>query len=129
MTRENVTPFIKDQFTDNDTVSRVVNACPQLFEDYDFPADGDWEYTGRVLIIAQSASKLYDGNPLTRTSDILVYNLPELFDITASAVVNCPSAGRVRLPFLKFLRNVKAHSLPEIRRARKGLARKRAEMV
>ena len=98
MTKENVTPFIKDQFVDDNTSSRVMNSCPQLFEDYDFPPDGDWEYTGRVVIIAQSASKLYDGHPLTRTGDILVYNLPELFDITATAVGSITNAGTAENP-------------------------------
>ncbi|MBR5750832.1 MAG: FecR domain-containing protein, partial [Clostridia bacterium] len=98
MTKENVTPFIRDQFEDSNTASRVMNSCPQLFEDYDFPADGDWEYTGKVLIVAQSASKLYDGNPLTRTGDILVYNLPELFDITAKAVGSITNAGTAENP-------------------------------
>ncbi|MCR4621586.1 MAG: FecR domain-containing protein [Clostridiales bacterium] len=96
--KRNLTPFLQDQFEDNNTATRVMTACPKLFEDYDFPADGDWEFTGKVMIIAQSASKLYDGTPLTRPGDILVYNLPEMFDINASAVGSVTNAGTVENP-------------------------------
>ncbi|MBQ9409801.1 MAG: FecR domain-containing protein, partial [Clostridia bacterium] len=98
MATENVTPFIQEQFDDDTTLSRIITACPQLFEDYDFPADGDWAYTGKIRIIAQSASKLYDGTPLTRTGDILVYGLPEFFDITAHAAGSITDAGTAENP-------------------------------
>ncbi len=98
MTPQNVTSFIEKQLEDSQTLSRVVTACPQLFEDYAFPADGDWEFTGEVLIIAQSASKLYDGTPLTRTGDILVYNLPEMFNVTANASGAITNAGTAQNP-------------------------------
>ncbi len=98
MTSDNVTPFIKQQFEDANTVTRIIDSCPQLFTDYDFPANGYWEYTGKVMIIAQSASKLYDGNPLTRTGDILVYGLPEIFDISAFATGSITDAGTAENP-------------------------------
>lgn len=98
MTMENITPFIAEQFENDNTASRVINACPQLFDEYSFPADGDWEYTGKVMIIAQSASKLYDGTPLTRTGDILVYNLPDIFDISAYASGAITNAGTAENP-------------------------------
>ena len=98
MTSENVTPFIKQQFEDANTVTRILDSCPQLFTEYDFPANGYWEYTGRIMIIAQSASKLYDGNPLTRTGDILVYGLPDIFDISAFATGSITNAGTAENP-------------------------------
>ncbi len=51
-----------------------------------FPKDGDWTYNGEVTIVAQSASKLYDGTPLMYPTDVLVSGLPEYFkaDITVS---------------------------------------------
>ena len=44
---------------------------------FNFPAEGDWEWEGTVTLVAQSASKIFDGQPLTRPADVLVYGLPE----------------------------------------------------
>lgn len=57
------------------------------------PADGSWTYTGRVTVIAQSASKMYDGQPLTRRSDVLVQGLPSGFTFDAAAGGTRTDAG------------------------------------
>ena len=93
LTPADVDGFITKQLEDERVHERVQKAAPQLFEEYDYPANGDWEYTGKVTIIAQSASKLYDGNPLTRTGDILVYGLPDIFGISAYAGGSRTDAG------------------------------------
>ncbi|MBR2835176.1 MAG: TetR family transcriptional regulator [Coriobacteriales bacterium] len=62
-------------------------------KDYGFPANGDWMYQGKVTIIAQSASKVYDGTPLSRTDGILVTGLPKQFTITAKAGGSQTKAG------------------------------------
>ena len=46
-----------------------------------------------MTLVAQSASKYYDGQPLTRTSDILVNGLPSIFSIKASAGGSRTDAG------------------------------------
>ena len=98
LNQNNVTPFIQEQLKDDTIINRVREACPQLFDDQPFPANGDWEYTEKVMIVARSASKLYDGNPLTRTGDILVYGLPDIFDITAYATGSITNAGKAENP-------------------------------
>ena len=103
MTVDNLSPFVIQQIAAEEEVTqRILEACPQLFEDYPYTADGDWEYTGKVMIIAQSASKLYDGNPLTRTGDILVYGLPEEFGITAYAGGSRTDAGESENPIASY---------------------------
>ena len=59
----------------------------------DLPADGDWFYSGVVTLVAQSASKLYDGLPLTRPDNSLVYGLPSGFSISVSAGGSRTDAG------------------------------------
>ena len=58
-----------------------------------YPNDGDWKWTGTVRLVAQSASKMYNGQPLTRTSDVLVNGLPSQFSIRASAGGSQTDAG------------------------------------
>ena len=59
----------------------------------DWPADGDWVWDEPVTLVAQSASRLFDGTPLTRFSDVLVYGLPEGLDIRVSAGGSQTDAG------------------------------------
>ncbi len=40
------------------------------------PPDRYWSWTGTVQLVAQSASKLYDGTPLSRPSNVIVRGLP-----------------------------------------------------
>ena len=57
------------------------------------PAEGDWTYGGEVTIVAQSASKCYDGSPLTRPMDVLVYGLPVDFTIKVTVSGSQTDAG------------------------------------
>ena len=66
------------------------------------PADGSWTYTGRVTVIAQSASKMYDGQPLTRRSDVLVQGLPSGFTFDAAAGGTLTDAGAGDNPVRNF---------------------------
>ncbi len=59
-----------------------------------YPAAGDWSWDEDVTFIAQSASKLYDGEALTRPSDVLIYGLPELFTAKVSASGSQTNAGK-----------------------------------
>ena len=58
-----------------------------------FPADGDWKWEDAVTLVAQSASKLYDGEPLSRPADSLVYGLPAQFTIRVDAAGAQTDAG------------------------------------
>ena len=58
-----------------------------------YAADGDWTWTDQVTLVAQSASKMYDGTPLTRESDVLVYGLPDSFSIKTYAGGSQTNAG------------------------------------
>ena len=58
-----------------------------------YAAEGDWTWTESVTLVAQSASKLYDGQPLSRPSDVLVYGLPSDFSIRVSARGEQTDAG------------------------------------
>ena len=60
-----------------------------------FPANGDWKYSKPVTLIAQSASKYYDGLPL-RCPDVFVYGLPDNFNITAETSGSPVVAGSVK---------------------------------
>lgn len=53
----------------------------------------DWNWEGTVTLVAQSASKLYDGQPLTRPGDVLTYGLPADYHIRARAEGSQTDAG------------------------------------
>ena len=55
--------------------------------------DRPLKFTNEVTFIAQSASKLYDGQALTRSGDVLVTGLPEGFSYTAYAIGSQTKAG------------------------------------
>ena len=102
---DNISTFAANEITSNEeTYNRVVNSNPngQLIflpgsgtEEGDelYPADGNWFYSGSVTIVAQSASKLYDGKPLVRPADALVYGLPGNFNISVSCSGSQTNAG------------------------------------
>lgn len=54
-------------------------------------ADVDWN--APVTLVAQSASKVYDGRPLSRLGDVLVEGLPAEFSIRVSASGSRTEAG------------------------------------
>ena len=105
ITVQDVHGFVTDQvMSDPDLVSRVsgnptVTAVisgqdpDTVDEENPWPADGDWSWSGKVTLVAQSASKLYDRTPLTRPSDVLVYGLPGDFNIKVSASGSQTNAG------------------------------------
>ena len=100
ITKEDIEGFVLGEVTrDADVISRVQKAC-DVMDDIDlsnlsgsYTADGDWTWDSPVTLVAQSASKYYDGQPLTRTSDILVNGLPSIFSIKASAGGSRTDAG------------------------------------
>lgn len=97
ITQEDLQGFVLNQITADDSVyKRVDEACESL--DLNglsgiYTADGDWTWDSPVTLVAQSASKYYDGQPLTRTSDILVNGLPNIFTVKASAGGSRTDAG------------------------------------
>lgn len=95
MIGQDLTEFIKKLILQDPSVSaRVQNACGVLSnEDELFPADGDWTWDQPVTFVAQSASKLYDGLPLTRPGDVLVNGLPAGMSFQASANGSQTDAG------------------------------------
>ncbi|MER2025891.1 MAG: FecR domain-containing protein, partial [Lachnospiraceae bacterium] len=100
LTKEDVEGFVIDQVTsDASVIDRVKKSC-DVVDDIDlsglagiYTADGNWTWDSPVTLVAQSASKYYDGQPLTRTSDILVDGLPSIFSIKASADGSRTDAG------------------------------------
>ena len=72
--------------------SDVLTDTPADQED-PYAADGDWTWTDTITLVAQSASKMYDGMPLTRQSDVLVYGLPDVFSIKTYAGGSQTEAG------------------------------------
>ena len=100
LTKEDIEGFVLSQVTGNASIiNRVQNAC-DVADDIDlsslagiYTADGDWTWDSPVTLVAQSASKYYDGQPLTRSSDILVDGLPSIFSIKASAGGSRTDAG------------------------------------
>ena len=104
ITGDNISSFAANEITSNETIlDRVVNGSPEggkMLEpgngedEYgSFPADGDWYFPGEVVIVAQSASKLYDGAPLVRPADALVFGLPGSFNISVSCSGSITNAG------------------------------------
>ena len=102
ITPEDIQGFVLDQVTaDASVLDRVKKAC-DVVDDIEsfgqgqpgqYSAGGDWTWDGTVTIVAQSASKYYDGQALTRTSDILVNGLPSDFSVKASAGGSRTDAG------------------------------------
>ena len=100
LTKEDIEGFVKDQVASSaSVVDRVQEAC-DVADDIDitdlaglYTADGDWTWDSPVTLVAQSASKYYDGQPLTRSSDILVDGLPSIFTVKASAGGSRTDAG------------------------------------
>lgn len=92
LTKEDIEGFVLNQVSSNASIiNRVQEAC-DVADDIDlsslagiYTADGDWTWDSPVTLVAQSASKYYDGQPLTRSSDILVDGLPSIFTVKASA--------------------------------------------
>ena len=109
LTKDDIEGFVMDQVTsDPAIINRVKKAC-DVVDDIDlsglaglYTADGDWTWDSAVTLVAQSASKYYDGQPLTRTSDILVSGLPNIFTVKASAGGSRTDAGESDNPVANY---------------------------
>ena len=109
LTASDIKPVTKKQITANPAIlNRITNAIPEgenllqgsvpeSDEDYEelFPADGTWTYDGLVSLVAQSASKLYDGTPLTRP-EALVSGLPAGLKIDLKIEGSITNAGKAK---------------------------------
>ena len=110
VTGEDIRGFVEKQMeADPDLKERVEKAggvtdtVPEAeAQDHGYTADGNWTYTGTVTLVAQSASKLYDGQPLTRSGDVLVNGLPEGFSIQVAAGGSQTDAGRGTNPISRY---------------------------
>ena len=109
ITAEELEGFVLNQVTSDEALlNRVKDAC-DVVDDIDpsgrsgiYTADGDWTWDSPVTLVAQSASKYYDGQPLTRTSDILVNGLPSIFSVKASAGGSRTDAGESENPVANY---------------------------
>lgn len=99
---DDLNPFLLREIN-NDPVmkSRVAAQNNSILEDAMNQVDDD-VYGREIRLVAQSASKLYDGQPLTRKGDVLVYGLPEYFTIDVSATGSITDAGAAPNPVGKY---------------------------
>ncbi|MBO4903375.1 MAG: FecR domain-containing protein [Lachnospiraceae bacterium] len=86
ITQEDLNGFYNGIIQDNGLAERITIGS-------EIGADGDAVYNGEVTLVAQSASKLYDGTPLTVPSGVLVYGLPEGYSVRANASGSQTNAG------------------------------------
>ena len=95
---DDLNPFLLREIN-NDPVmkSRVAAQNNSILEDAMNQVDDD-VYGREIRLVAQSASKLYDGQPLMRREDVLVYGLPEYFTINVSATGSITNAGTAPNP-------------------------------
>ena len=104
LTADDIKGFVQEQIMEDPSrMERIRNASDILENTQDsFSEDGDWTWDQPVTLVAQSASKLYDGTPLTRRSDVLVYGLPTGFSITAAAGGSQTDAGTANNPVSRY---------------------------
>ena len=93
LTQDDIRGFVAEQIKKSPALEKRVNDVDGVKEAASYPAGGNWTWDGTVTLVAQSASKLYDGSPLTRPGDVLVYGLPEGFSIRVSAKGSQTDAG------------------------------------
>lgn len=103
---QDISEFVKTQSADP-SVSDRIPQLPGLQADTKGSADpyaagGDWTVDTAVTFIAQSASKIYDGTPLTRTDAVLVTGLPDGFTFSASAGGSITNAGNAENPVTEY---------------------------
>ena len=109
ITSGDIEGFVLNQvMNDENILNRVKDAC-DVVDDIErsgpsgtYTADGDWTWDSPVTLVAQSASKYYDGQPLTRTSDVLVNGLPSIFSVRASAGGSRTDAGESGNPVVRY---------------------------
>lgn len=78
---------------DSALMERVGNASGVIDFLAQYRDQADWKWESKVTLVAQSASKFYDGMPLMREGDVLVYGLPQQFRIEVSAEGSRTDAG------------------------------------
>ena len=96
--------YVEKQIEEDPVIRKRVQDASSLLDDQEaglqdqYSANADWTWDQEVRLVAQSASKMYDGIPLTRTSDVLVYGLPDIFSIKVAANGERTDAGRSENP-------------------------------
>ena len=105
ITQDDTAGFIDELIRNNPDLSNRIQFRPSKGWDGDetYSASGDWTYDGTVTLVAQSASKTYDGMPLTRPSDVLIYGLPVGFSASAAASGTQTDAGTSENPIAKYV--------------------------
>ena len=83
-------PDLKDRLNSLEPLNKALNSTD------------DSIYKTEITLVAQSASKLYDGTPLTRPGDVLVYGLPNNFTIRAAAGGSITNAGSAANPISSY---------------------------
>ena len=92
MAYSDLNAFEKTEINNSDSVKRRVSENQNLTAD-DYSADGDWLINDEIKLVAPSASKTYDGTPLTCKEGVKVYGLPEDFRIEAKVRGQITNAG------------------------------------
>ena len=100
--QDDLNEFIRNNLTDeqNGAIQELINRNPSS-SSYGYMADDVWTYCGLVLLVAQSASKMYDGTPLTE-QDLLVSGLPEGFSVKAENGGSQTDAGTSENPVASY---------------------------
>ena len=97
LTRDALPAFILKQAEDdpvlNGRITLTDGGSPAAPGSAFVPGGNDWTFDGAVSLVAQSASKLYDGTPLSCPSDVLVSGLPACFSVEVSASGSQTDAG------------------------------------
>ncbi len=98
LTPDDVTSFMLDTIDELGVTDRVQEGCPWIGADTpdtqsEYSAQGDWTWKSPVTLVAQSASKLYDGHPLSRPGNVLVFGLPSLFTVSTTVTGHITDAG------------------------------------
>ena len=96
LTDDDISLFIHEEISNSDDLTRRIeeaNGLPSETAESSYPANGSWTWNDTVTFVAQSASKLYDGQALTRPGDVLVYGLPADFTARVAAVGQRTDAG------------------------------------
>ena len=96
VTAEDLRGFVSEQATENTPLAERISAGTGIPSSDFLPQQSG--YDAPVRLIAQSASRIYDGTPLTRTDDVLCYGLPEGFVCEARAGGSLTDAGMAANP-------------------------------
>ena len=99
---DDISAFIENNLTAEQLEEvRKLIADNQSSDSYGYPDDGNWTYCGLVILESLSASKIYDGTPLTE-EDLLVSGLPEAFTVKAVTSGSQTDAGSSENPITEY---------------------------